>query len=94
MNYFSEEVVYVEQPPDYKVYGHEGKEYRLKKYWIDYLINNAFIKSISEPKLYTKLNEQGQILIAFLYVMVYSLLEINPSIFSKQPWTKSLNWEI
>ena len=32
MNYFSEEVVYVEQPPDYKLYGHEGKEYRLKKY--------------------------------------------------------------
>jgi hypothetical protein len=33
-----------------------------------YMIKNEFIRSTSEPTLYTKVNEEGQILIVFLYV--------------------------
>jgi hypothetical protein len=33
-----------------------------------YMIKNEFIRSTSEPTLYTKVNEQGQILIVCLYV--------------------------
>ena len=37
--------------------------------WIDsYLTENGFHKSESEPTLYTKVNEQGKMLIVFLYV--------------------------
>jgi hypothetical protein len=67
------EEVYVQQPPGYEVIGQEDKIYRLKKAlyglkqapraWysrIDsYMIKNEFIRSTSEPTLYTKVNEQG-----------------------------------
>jgi hypothetical protein len=33
-----------------------------------YMIKDEFIRSISDPTLYTKVNEQGQILIVYLYV--------------------------
>jgi hypothetical protein len=33
-----------------------------------YMIKNEFIRSTSEPTLYTKVNEQGQILIVCLYI--------------------------
>ena len=33
-----------------------------------YLIENGFHRSESEPMLYTKLNEKGNMLIVFLYV--------------------------
>jgi len=63
----------VQQPPGYEVIGQEDKVYRLKKApyglkqatraWysrIDsYMIKNEFIRSTSEPTLYTKVNEQG-----------------------------------
>jgi hypothetical protein len=82
LNGYLEEEVYVQQPPGYEVRGQEDKVYRLKKAlyglkqapraWysrIDsYMIKNEFIRSTSEPTLYTKVNEQGQILIVCLYV--------------------------
>ena len=64
--------------------GQEHKVYRLKKAlyglkkapraWysrIDsYLTENGFHRSESEPILYTKVDEQGKMLIAYLYVDV------------------------
>ena len=72
----------MEQPQGYEVPVQEHKVYRLKKVlyglkqapraWysrIDsYLIKNGFHRSESEPTLYTKVNEQGNMLIVFLYV--------------------------
>ena len=72
----------MEQPQGYEVPGQEHKVYILKKAiyglkqaprpWysrIDsYLIENGFHRSESEPTLYTKINEQGNMLIVFLYV--------------------------
>ena len=66
----------------YEVLGKEHKVYRLKntlyglkqapRAWysrIDsYLTENGFHRSESDPTLYTKLNEQGNMLIVFLYV--------------------------
>jgi len=77
-----EEEVYVEKPLGYVIEGHEDKFYRLKKslyglkkaprVWysrIDsYLISTGFNKRNNEPTLYTKVNQEGQILIVFLYV--------------------------
>ena len=74
--------VYVEQPQGYEVPLQEHKVYRLKKElyglkqapraWcsrIDsYLTENGFHGSVSEPMLYTRVNEQGNMLIVFLYV--------------------------
>ena len=82
LNGYLEEEVYVEQPQGYEVPGQEHKVYRLKKAlyglkqapraWysrIDtYLIENGFHRSESEPTLYTKFDEQGKMLIVFLYV--------------------------
>ena len=72
----------MEQPQGYEVSGQEYKVYRLKKAlyglkqapraWYNcidsYLIENVFHTSESEPTLYTKVNEQGNTLIVFLYV--------------------------
>ena len=77
-----EEELYVQQAPGYEIRGHEDKVYKLKKAlygqkqapkaWyrrIDsYMMENGFKRSTSEPTLYTKINEQGQILIVCLYV--------------------------
>ena len=82
LNGYLEEEVYVEQPQGYEVLGQEHKVYRLKKTlyglkqapraWysrIDfYLTENGFHRSESEPILYTKVNEQGMMLVVFLYV--------------------------
>ena len=88
LNGYLEEEVYVEQPQGYEVPGQEHKVYRLKKElyglkqapraWYSrtdsYLTKNGFHRSESEPTLYTKVNEQGNMLIVFLYV--YNLIFI------------------
>lgn len=72
----------MEQPRGYVIKGHEDKVYKLKKTlcgikqapraWysrIDsYLISIGLNGSNNEPPLYKKLNKQGQILVACLYV--------------------------
>ena len=82
LNGYLEEEVYVEQPQGYEVLGQEHKVYRLKKAlyglkqapraWYNqidsYLTGNGFHRSESEPTLYTKVNEQGKMLISCLYV--------------------------
>ena len=82
LNGYLEEEVYVEQPKGYEFPSQEHKVYRMKnalyglkqppRAWysqIDsYLTENGFHKSESEPTLYTKVNEQGKMLIVFLYV--------------------------
>ena len=82
LNGYLEEEVYVEQPQGYEVPGQEHKLYILKKAlyglkqapraWysrIDsYLTEKGFHRSESEPKLYTKVNEKGKMLIVYLYV--------------------------
>ena len=81
-NGYIEEEVYVEQPQgyevlvqEYKVYGLKNALYGLKqapRAWysqIDsYLTENGFHRSESEPTLYTKVDEQGEMLIVCLYV--------------------------
>ena len=66
----------------FQVLGQENKFYRMKKAlyglkqapraWYNcidsYLIQNGFHRSESEPTLYTKVNEQGNMLIVHLYV--------------------------
>ena len=88
LNYYLDQQVYVEQPEGYEFPGQEHKVYRLKKViygmnqapiaWyshIDsYLIENGFHRSESELTLHTKVNEQGNMLIFFLYV--YDLIFI------------------
>ena len=87
-NGYLEEEVYVEQPQGYEVLEQEHKIYMLKKAlyglkqapraWysqIDsYLTENGFHRSESEPTLYTKVNEQGKMLIVFLYIYDLILL--------------------
>ena len=82
LNGYLEEEVYLEQPQGYEVPGQEQKVYRMKKAlyslkqapraWYNridsYLTENRFQKSESEPTLYTKVNEQGKMLIVCLYV--------------------------
>ena len=82
LNGYLEEEVYVEQPPGYEILGQEDKVYKLKKAlyglkqapraWysrIDsYLLQNDCNRCSSEPTLYTKMNEKGEILIVCLYV--------------------------
>lgn len=79
---FLKEVVYVKQPRGYEIDGKEDKIYKLKKalyglkqaprVWYiridEYLNTNGFIGSPNEPTLYTKVNENGKILIVCLYV--------------------------
>ena len=80
LNGYLEEEVYVQQPPRYEIKGYEDKVYKLKKAlyglkqapraWysrIDsYMIENGIKRSSNEPTLYTKINEEGQILIVCL----------------------------
>ena len=82
LNGYLEEEVYVEQPQGYEVPIQQHKVYRLKKAlyglkqapraWYNqidsYLTENGFHRSKSEPTLYTKVNEQGKMLIVCLYV--------------------------
>ena len=82
LNGYLDEEVYVQQPPRYEIRGHEDKVYKLKKelYGLkqaprdqynridSYMMENGFKRSTSEPTLYTKINEQGQILIVCVYV--------------------------
>ena len=82
LNGYLEEDVYVEKQQGYEVPRQEHKVYRLKKVlyglkkapraWyscIDfYLTENGFHKSESEPTLYTKVNEKGNMLIVCVYV--------------------------
>jgi hypothetical protein len=77
-----EEEVYVEQPQGYEVPRQEDKVYRLKKevYGLkqaprarysqidSYLTHNGFQRSESEPTMYIKESQQGNMLIIFLYV--------------------------
>ena len=77
-----EEEVYVEQPQGYEVPSQEHKLYKMKKAlyglkqaprsWYNridsYLIENGFHRSESEPMLYTKVNEKGNMLIVYMYV--------------------------
>lgn len=82
LNGFPEEESYVKQPRRYEIDSQEDKVYKLKKelyglkqahrVWYsridEYLNNNGFIRSPSEPTLYTKVNKDGKILIVCLYV--------------------------
>ena len=83
LNGYLEEEVYVEQPQGYEVPGQEHKVYSLKKalyglkqapiFWYNridsYLTKNRFNKIESEPTLYTKVNEQGKMLMSFCIYM-------------------------
>ena len=75
--------VYVDQPPEFEVKGKEHKVYKLKKelYGVNqsprawyscidsYFLNYGFNKYSSEPNIYIKMNNQGNILIVCLYVV-------------------------
>ena len=77
-----EEEVYVRQPLGYEIDGQENMVYILKKVlyglkqvprvWYnktdDYWNSEGFNKSPNEPILYTKVIQEGKILIVFLYV--------------------------
>jgi hypothetical protein len=79
---FLEEKDYLKQPPRYKIDGQEGNIYMLKKalyglkkspiVWYiiidEYLNSEGFNRSPSEPTLYTKVNQEGKLLILCLYV--------------------------
>ena len=70
------------EPPGYEIDGQEDKVYRLTKaqyglkqapiVWYnnidEYLNSEGFSRSPSEPTLYTKVNQEGKILIVCLYV--------------------------
>ena len=82
LNGYLEEEVYVRQPSGYEVDGQEDKVYRLKKalyglkqeprVWYsridEYLNGEGFSRSPSEPTLYSKVHQEGKILIVCLYV--------------------------
>jgi hypothetical protein len=82
LNGVLKEEVFVQQPLGFETMGLEKKVYRLKKelYGIkkeprswysridSYFLSNGFSKRNSEPTLYRKINNQGEILIIFLYV--------------------------
>jgi hypothetical protein len=82
LNRYLEEEVYVKQPPGYEIDKHRDKVYKLRKtlyvlkqasrVWYsgidEYLISVGFNRSPSEPTLYTKVNNEGIILIVCLYV--------------------------
>ena len=82
LNGYIDEEIYVEWPQGYEVPGQEHKVYTMKKTlyglneypraWysrIDsYLTKNGFQRIESEPKLYTKVDDQAKMLIVCLYV--------------------------
>jgi hypothetical protein len=77
-----EEEIYVKQPPSYEIDKNRDKVYKLRKasyglkkasgIWYsrfdEYLISVGLSKNPSEPTLYTKINQEGKILIVCLYV--------------------------
>jgi len=87
LNGILEEEVYVNQPLGFEIKGQEHKVYKLKKAvyglkqapraWYSHidshLLNNGFTTSNNEPTLYTKRDQQDNILIVCLYVydMIY-----------------------
>jgi len=82
LNGYLEEEVYVKQPPGFEIDKQPDKVYRLKKalyglkqasrVWYsridEYLTGVGFSRCQSEPTLYTKVNQEGKILIVCLYV--------------------------
>ncbi|KAL4283880.1 hypothetical protein GQ457_16G026560 [Hibiscus cannabinus] len=92
LNGYLEEEVYIEQPLGYIKQGHEDKVYRLKKalYGLkqaprawnaridEYFQENGFIKSPYEHTLYSKKNEDGDIMIVCLYVDDMIFIGNNP----------------
>ncbi|KAG9450495.1 hypothetical protein H6P81_010460 [Aristolochia fimbriata] len=107
LNGYLEEEVYVEQPPGYEKKGEEEKLYRLKKAlyglkqapraWnmrIDsYFQEHDFRKSPHEHALYTKKNEDGDIMIVCLYVDDMIFTGNNPGMFEdfKNSMTKEFD---
>ncbi|KAK8571246.1 hypothetical protein V6N13_103375 [Hibiscus sabdariffa] len=87
--------VYIEQPLGYIKQGHEDEVCRLKKalYGLkqaprawntridEYFQKNGFIKSPYEHTLYTKKNEDGDIMIVYLYVDDMIFTGNNPGMF-------------
>ncbi|KAE8679315.1 hypothetical protein F3Y22_tig00111402pilonHSYRG01195 [Hibiscus syriacus] len=104
LNGYLEEEVYIEQPPGYIKKGHEDKVYRLNKalYGLkqaprawntridEYFQRNGFMKSPYEHALYTKKNEDGDIMIVCLYVDDMVFTGNNPGMFNdfKKAMTK------
>jgi hypothetical protein len=88
LNGLLEEEVYVDQPLGFEFKEHPTKVYQLKKSlyglkkvprdWYSrintYLIKSGFNRSQNEPNLYTKIDQQGKILIVCLDVddMIYT----------------------
>jgi hypothetical protein len=88
LNGVLEEEVYVDQPLGFEVKEKPAKMYQLKKAlyglkqapraWYSrigtYLIKSGFSRSQNEPTLYTKTDQQGEIMIVCLYVddMIYT----------------------
>jgi len=82
LNGYLEEEVYVRQLSGYEIDKYRDKVYKLRKalYGLkkasrvlyskidEYLISAGFNRSPSEPNLYTKVNQEGKILIVCLYV--------------------------
>lgn len=82
LNGYLEEEVYVKQPPGFEIDKQPDKVYRLKKalyglkqtsrVWYsridEYLTGVGFSRCPSEPTMYTKVNQEGKILIVCLYV--------------------------
>ncbi|KAL4369158.1 hypothetical protein GQ457_05G011330 [Hibiscus cannabinus] len=95
LNGYLEEEVYIEQPPRYIKQGQEDKVYRLTKalYGLkqaprawntridEYFPENEFIKSPYEHTLYTKKNEDDDIMIVCLYVDDMIFTGNNPGMF-------------
>ncbi|KAK4258396.1 hypothetical protein QN277_007851 [Acacia crassicarpa] len=95
LNGYLEEEVYIEQPSGYVIKGEEEKVYRLKKalYGLkqaprawntridEYFQKNGFVKSPYEHALYTKRNEDGDIMIVCLYVDDMIFTGNNPGMF-------------
>ena len=82
LNGYLEEEAYVEHTQGYEFPGQEYNVHSMKKevYGLEqapiawysqvdsYLTENGFYRSEIEPTLYTKVNDQGKMLIVFLYV--------------------------
>ena len=99
-----EEEVYVRQPPGYEIDGQEDKVYILKKslyglkqpprVWYnmidEYLNIEGFNRIPSHPTLYTKVNQEGKILIVCLYVddLIFTGYDLSVDGFKKAMKTK------
>ena len=97
LNRYLEKEVYIEQPEGYVQAGQEDKVYRLKKalYGLkqaprawntridEHFQKDGFVKSPYEHALYTKRNEDGDIMIVCLYVDDMIFTGNNPGMFSE-----------